>query len=486
MSHPNFFQLINIFSEQEIIGLQEYIDTSLVKDGCGMQLLLKEVLILLKKKSLEDHWKEVLGKKLYPKTTNCIEKLDKKMSALKKYAEQYLVICHLQKNPHTTKPLLLELLQQRSADKPYFNVFAERENYLHQGVKDIHYYQQLFLLHHQLHLHPKLPAFSQKDIHAEQVMNALDASFVLAKLRYSCELYAKATVYNKRSNIQLLDEAQKLAVSDWGAINPLFKIYSQLLHFHQSSTDYVCGFGELIQLIIKHLGSISKDEQIFLFFNLLNLASWRKRAHVFGFDKILYDLYAVGEEYDLFLQNKVFIDTLFINIIISKGAFNEIEEAKAFIDRYADYLTCEVREVAICLSESYLHFFQEEYQEAIVLLTGFTSFKDTYYNRSTILLISCYVGLYHQQGSKPNELDKVLSNFQRHLSRLSNKNTINADRLKSYKHFIKLVKGINMYILRYAGMWGIEAVQKKKLLDKLNKLQPIVNYDWLYKMITQL
>ena len=486
MSHPNFFQLINIFSEQEIIGLQEYIDTSLVKDRCVMQQLLIEVLNLLRKKSLEDDWKEALGKKLYPKATNCIEKLDQKMSALKKYAEQYLVICHLQKNPHMTKPLLLELLQQRAADKPYFNVLAERENHLHQGVKDIHYYQQLFLLHHQLHLHPTLPASSQKDVHAEQVMNALDASFVLAKLRYSCELYAKATVYNKRPNIQLLWEAQQLAVSDWGAINPLFKIYSQLLHYHQRSTDYACGFGELIQLIVKHLESISKDEQIFLFFNLLNLASWRKRAHVFGFDKILYDLYVIGEKYDLFLQNKVFIDTLFVNVIISKGAFYEIEEAMAFIDQYAGYLTNEVRAAAICLSESYLHFFQEEYQEAIVLLTEFKTFKDTYYNRATILLISCYVGLYHQQGSKPNELDKVLSNFQRHLSRLAKKNIINADRLKSYKHFIKLVKGINMYIFRYAGMWGIEAVQKKKLLDKLNELQPIVNYDWLYKMINRL
>lgn len=486
MSQPKNFQLINIFSDQEIIELREYLSTTLVKDGNVIQQLLEEVLILLKKKPLEDDWKEQLGKKLYPQTTNYIEKLDNKMSALKKYAEQYLVLRYLQKNPQTTKPLLLELLQQRTADAPYFNVLRERENYLNQGVKDIHYYQQVFSLHHQLHIHPNLPAYSQKDLHAEKVMTALDASYVLAKLRYSCELYSKATVENKEQTIYLLEEAQKLAASDWGKTNALFKIYSQLLRYHQGSDNYACGFGAFIQLVVQSLECISKEEQIFIFFNLLNLASWRKRERVFGFDKILYDLYNIGEQYDLFLQNKILSDTLFVNVIISKGAFNEIKEAEAFIKQYSDNLPNDTRIVATSLSESYLYFFQEKYQQAIVILEEFSNINITYYCRSTILLISCYVGIYQKQGVKPAELDKVIAKFQRYLNRLAAQGKINTGRLKSYKHFIKLVKGINEFLLKYAGQWGVETVQKKKLLNKLEQLHPVVNYDWLCKMINRL
>ena len=318
-----------------------------------------ELLTLLKpiisRKKVVTDWETTIGQQLFPNAKSPVNRLEQCCSQLKRYAEQFLIIQHIQTDTNHSQQWLLQALQARKAITAYKYTEAEVLRKLEQQpTRDIAYYQTRFELSHQQHINPYLQIYSAKNAAAEMAMDHADYLFVLNKLRYSCELYAKEQVLVKSYPIKLLSEAQALAVSEWGLKNPLLKLYNKILYFHQYA-DATEGFQEIINDFMTHRSLLGQVEQTFVLSNLMNLANWRLQLDRPTFLEILSQLYDIGLKINVFIIDGVLSDTTFLNILANKAEVKEYEKVIDLMEKYQRFLLEKYREIALDFGQAYIH-----------------------------------------------------------------------------------------------------------------------------------
>ena len=294
MSERKIITFLKIVSETELKGFQQYLNSGLVKEEKQMIELLSLLKPIVRRKEIVLDWETKIGQQLFPLAKSPVNRLEQRCSQLKSYAEQFLIIQHIQTDTDQKQQWLLKTLQARKAINAYKYAEAEVLRRLErQPTRDIAYHQISFELSHQQHINPHLQIYSTKNAAAEIAMDHADYLFVLNKLRYSCELYAKEQVLVKSYPIKLLAEAQALATSEWGLKNPLLKLYNKILYFHQYA-DATEGFQEIINDFMTHRSLLGQVEQTFVLSNLMNLANWRLQLDRPTFLEVLSELYDIG------------------------------------------------------------------------------------------------------------------------------------------------------------------------------------------------
>lgn len=479
-----FFSLLDVITKKEEAHLQAFLKNNYEKEASLLITLLKEIRLHKLKKKHIPNWKKELFEKFSKKEKITPVQFNRLIHRLNTCIEQFLTFRHLQKNLLDRKKLLFNILQKRNAHQASLNASYQVRKLIEQKQeRDIHYYQELFSFYHSLHLNPHLPAYEIADNLSEAALESIDRFYTLVKLRYCNELYSKNMVLNKVPNMPLLQEIQVMASSAWGQKNPLFYLYNQLVIFHQNP-NLSKEFSHLVQHFENHLHLLSNWEQIFIFINLLNLANDRKRRNIADFELVLSDLYDLGFEHNLILQNNIFNDTLFINIIQNKAIIGAFEKGKDLIKQYRARLPKKIRKTAVSLSLAYLLFHQGKFTKVIRLLDkmDIKSNNFSYHCRIKILTICCYSEILKQSKFRNKVLLNTKNSFHRYLNRQKNKTNVNPNRITAYKNFLRLIGLLNNQLV----LINVSKKSQKALLDKLNETTPIVAYSWFKKNIEEL
>jgi hypothetical protein len=319
--------------------------------------------------------KEAVFRQLFPDRPFNMNSLRKLMSALTQLVEEYLLTLEYGQERFLKKRLLAGIYGRRNL----FDLFQKSNLEL---IAELHaapcrsqdYYAQLFHLNREMFFYPATDRKTSGKELLEQAMENLDSYYTLTKLQLSAEMRTRENILAEKHSIRFLEEIVRESRQSFASKNLLNLVYLNILDLHQGSDDPAL-FPSAIALFRKIIPGIDRLEQQTILHHLLNhcvrlinLGQTQRRQELF-------ELYKLGIEFDLLIENNQITEITFSNIVATGASMQAFEWTKDFISNYAVFLNEEVREDINALSIALLHFNKMEYDETIEALLR-CSFSD--------------------------------------------------------------------------------------------------------------
>ena len=361
------------------------------------------------------------------------------MSDLCLLLEDFLVWQELEQEPERYQTLLRSALRRRQLDNLFFKSLKQAKQQFHQKPKrdkDYHYHQ--YEIGENLYFHPHVDKYADTNA-LSQLRTAsfhLDAFYLLTKLKHTCELLILRHIQGDTLPEELPIVALQLLQQDDLQPDPLVRIYVLAMQLLQSpdATKYA----QLKTLIFDHLPLNYPAEQRYLVVLLINIASLSLPAEHRASEML--ELYKLGLEHQVLLDDGYFGADHFNNIIAIGCALQEFDWVQQFINDYVGYLDNrqDLRSTIKKLFDAQLLFGQQQYTAVIKKLKKLHFEDFTYGLRAHTLLLRSWYEV-HRADASP-ELDVLCDSYRGYLHRKYREHAISAAIRDSNLRFIRILR----------------------------------------------
>ncbi|MEZ4776716.1 MAG: hypothetical protein R3D00_26305 [Bacteroidia bacterium] len=308
------------------------------------------------------------------------------------------------------------------------------------------------------------------------MMQNLDAFYMLSKMRYSTELRNRQNILSEEHDILLLDEIQKLVAEhpDF-ASNKVFEVYRDMLQLMENP-DNEAIFLRLEENFTKSLVLFSPAYQSSMIRYLINITI---QLYNNGKEKYLlkqFNLYQLGLEKELLLDDGYLPDSTFLNIIVSATVLKELEWTRLFISQFCEKISGEIQADAIRLGTAYLRFAEMNFRDSNDLLRQIETQEIPYQLRIRSLSLRNHFEVFLTDDSYyelVNYEAKAFDKFLRRDDRLLD------TRIEAYLEFISFIQ--KMAYLKTNFQWT--TLSRERLEKKLKGKKRIIAKQWLLEKI---
>ena len=329
---------------------------------------------------------------------------------------------------------------------------------------------QLKFCYQQLYEHPERSGRESGREEVDRLLHYLDFEYVLVKLRYACDLYARSLTYEEQPRLALweavLEHAEALAPD-----HPLVELYLRLsrLFMEKRTPEAYLQVEALFYRLAPDLGG---EDQRFVLIKLCSVCNYLLNYVDRSFAQKLFELFRFGLERDLLMEGPLFPDTTFLNICIVGAHCGAYDWTNRFIERYEKLLPPRLAGAAAGLGRATLLFRQGHYEQARLVLQDIRNPHIAYQIRIRSLLVRALLGEHLQH---PQYLATIRATVEAFIRFLYREPDLSAERKAGYRHFARSV--LRMAELRSDG-WSDPAA-RADLIQWIRSRQPLMLGDWL-------
>ncbi len=401
-------------------------------------------------------------KKLFPGQPISLSLQNKMLHTIASLLEDFLVWNRLQQQSNKKEFLLLESFKKRGMDKQFFSKAEKlRLALADKKVGDMDYHYDNYYLNFLIYGHPNLPK-AKGDEYAHDYNLSLDQFFYGAKFKSIAGIRCFKKYF--KGDADGLDGDQLLEFVDKDKLSgPQKAFYLLAVAFGAEIT--VPKYYELKDFVFKELHTFGSDlvDIYQLLFNYGVYCPLKDKK-----DRELFDLYVLGLENDLLLENGYLLEVNFNNLIILACRLKRFEWAKKFLEEKIDLIYIDNRKNVEAYSDAYISYSEGKYEEAVrKLMNGDLEFSIQFYtvNAKFVLLKTYYL---------MDDFDN-LYRFMDSLNVFLRRNTIqiSKENQKGMLNFVSHLKKI------------YQSDNKNELLDLKKRMEkePIYSKKWLLEQI---
>lgn len=390
------------------------------------------------------------------------KKIGNAISDLRARLIEYLYWKELEQNSLEKEILILKILEKRGLDNLVKKQIKNVTNISKKVPQNMWFWMNNLRLAHEKYYNLDLEKVAQESLKIEEVMKQLDNFSAIAKLKYSCEFFARTNIINESfKGIKYLDEVLTFKKNKIPPI--LYQCYRAALFLNKNKKekDYIF----LKNLVFKHLDELDDRDKHILISYLTNYAANKIREGNQNFAEELFALYKQGIKHEAFIIDGYFNDMHFGNIIHAGCRLKEYKWSQKFINNWGICLKDDIREEVIVFNKAFILYEMKNYEKAYEFLR--IEFKKNPFNaiKAKWLEIVCLFELEYS----PNLI---------------------IDRCKAFRQFIRrnkfivgsLEKGILNFIKFFLLLLEPNP-DKSKLLHKIEEIKYISYKSWLLEKI---
>lgn len=358
-------QILAKLTSEEVKGISLFIQSPYFATAIARKIL-EELLWFYPKFENGCLTNEEVFRRIFPDKRYDHKLLIKKFSEAYKVVESFLAHQLLKNN----KPLLGRLKAMSLQEKLDF---AEYDKFINKTVKaaeekssiyDDFDHQMLLQLQH---YYP----FSQKETTSfrttppDKANESIDYLYTINKLRFCCEYYCRASVYENTTGFTFKQEILAIA-HPLKTTYPLIDFYLELINLLSETREDVqlVTFKKLKERFQQELISLKPTDKHIVFRCLTNFTIEQLRYNRTGYQRIQFELYQLGIDSQLLRPKGYLSPTLFMNMVNTAISSKEFNYALFFIENYSKQLKEKQQEDYKNLAFTYLRFYQKDYDSA--------------------------------------------------------------------------------------------------------------------------
>lgn len=409
--------------------------------------------------------KKALFKKLFPNHEYSDIKLRNLSSEFVKLIEEYFLIRDFRENQLERHKNLLRVYKDRQLydqfEKLTDKMLKELEK---QPYRDEFYYRKYMDIR-AMRLEFSLPNNNQKRFeYLLEWDDFMEQYYLLSKNRIQLAIKAHLKIFKNTPKVKTTSIQENVLLT-------LFQYFDAL--YEAFEFDLFLKTKEYFELHFQELRRNNQDDFLKV---LINFAIRRMALDDKKYSSLVFDLYRLGLENGFYIDNKQMSGISFFNIVVCACKAEAFDWTATFIKDYSKYLPRSTRMENKKISLSYLHFYKQEYEEAIDLLVGASFIMEIPKTVARTHLIRCYYELYLKDPSYYDVLYAEMDSFERYLRR---RDELPKPKLDEHLHFLSFIKKV----LSIRNSKKLKPKQKDTLHKELEQQEHTVSRSWLKSIL---
>lgn len=347
-------------------------------------------------------------------------------------------------------------------------------------IKDQEYFERVFQLEQFTDQSIIMRGKNHAPVNIEKEEAALDIGFVLKKLKNGCDILNRMMIFNYKYDLGILHHLLPYIKERWSFFGeiPIINIYYRVLSAFLEP-DHHNRFFELVEFIEKNRSEINEEDLRRIYRYAINIGIELLNVDEKKFSRGTFRLYQAMIKDGLQLENDEIRDMDFKNIVTLSCRLKEFDWTKWFMDAHRGHLNVEFRKNTYNFCLAFYHYNQQNYQEALMLLSKL-NFKNPFY---LINAKSMQIKIFYEL----KEYDLLLSFLESFRLFLIRNKKISPSRISLNQNYVK-------YTRKFAQLLSSkEAVSKRNFQESLLKLKtellttqaPMLNKDWLLENLDE-
>jgi len=396
-------------------------------------------------------------------------KMRQVMHFLLKSTEEFLTYQELTENEVQSHLALSKVYRKRKLNKLFKKNIRTLEKLQKKApFRNRDYFDQEYLIQQENYAY--LSAFKRISLNLQEVSDTLDLTFLTDKLRQSVFMLSHQTVYKNEYEIGLLDEVlayveSKQELLDIPAIAMYYFGYKALTN--REEEHY---FNQLKSQLIEKAHFFPHSEIRDIYLMAINYCIGRMNAGEAAFIREAFELYQIGYERKILIENEQVSRVTFLNSITIALRLGEFTWVEQFIENFQHYLEERYRESFVRFSLARLNFERKNYDEAMQLLVQ-VEFDDILFNLNARTML---LKMYYEQ-DEFDALDSLLGSTNTYLQRKK----VMGYHKSNYKNIIRFTKKLTR-------INPFEKTEREKLQQQIEEANPLTEKRWLLEQLQAL
>ncbi len=386
------------------------------------------------------------------------------MNYLLKLAEQFIGTQRFLRNPQRQNCNLLNEFSERKLEKHYHFLYRKVEGELEGALIDtdgLRYRHELAEAASRHFIRQQVRSF---DPHLQQAADALDQSYFIQKLKYSCEMLNRQAIISADYELSFIEEVCRFLEQQPERI-PLADIY---LHIYRSlAQDSDAHFSRLIELMLQHFEKIQPLERREAYLYAINFCARRIRQGKEEYVPTVLGLYMQGISDESLFEEGYLSHWTYTNVVKLALRQKDYAWAERFIREYSGKLAPQSRADALHFNLAELLYQKEQYGEVLSHLSQL-NFSDLFYHigSRTVLAKTYY---------ESDEVESLLSLMASFSVFLRRNRKISPALKNTYLNFCNLLVQI----------LNDKPGKREKVRAQIESTQPLAERAWLMKVWEQ-
>ncbi|MCB0651476.1 MAG: hypothetical protein KDC85_09400 [Saprospiraceae bacterium] len=360
------------------------------------------------------------------------------------------------------------------------NSKKERDELESIRIKDQDYFERVFQLERFIDQSIIMRGRKHTPVYFEKMEEALEIGFILNKLKNGCDMLNRMMIFNYKYDLGILNLLLPYIKERWSFFGeiPTINIYYRVLYTFLEP-DQHNRFFELVEFIEKNRSQINTEDLTLIYRYAINNGIQLLNVDEKNFSRGTFRLYQAMIKDGLHLENNEIRDMDFKNIVTLACRLKEFDWTKWFMDAHRGNLNVEFRKNTYNFCMAFYYYNQQNYQEALVLLSKL-NYKNAFY---LINAKSMQIKIFYEL----KEYDLLLSFLESYRLFLIRNKKISPSRININQNFVK-------YTRKFIQLLNSkEAYSKKNFHEHLLKLKvelletkaPMLNKDWLLENLEE-
>ena len=477
--NPIGIDLLNNFSEKEIIGLSAFVNCTHFNTDKYVVRLLEVLKREVLGKTFEGEmrlrvYEKVFSEKVPAKgwTEDQRKLMSAKLTGLTRLAERFLAIEALEENQVYRSDLVYQKLLEKRQYALFQRKMKQEEKILAaQAEKDLTHHSRCDVLEKSRldYLHQTGKIYQKNNI--SEMLHHSNMRYFLQQLNLYVTVLSLEQISDNEFDKSSLDIALQLLDLPQYADAPMLQVYKATIHLMKTPNDVTCHI--LLDLLAQHAAHIPKSDlngfystvtNFYIRQILIGQASYRD----------LFEVYRVMESHDLLVEEGFVPAGKLKNVIIAACRVSEFEWSKNILEKYKPLIRSSVRKSVCHFTVGVIAFYRKDYDTAIHHFIRVENVNNDYdLNSRTMIMKSHY------------ENDKDFDNRTVQIFRINEKffkenKYLPYKRKRGYKNFCQIL--INLYKFRHRST----KMTLESIKEKLEKQDVNSDRNWLLEKIKAL
>lgn len=263
----------------------------------------------------------------------------------------------------------------------------------------------------------------------QDIADSLDTSYLIEKLKVSCNMLFHARVYKITFNVRFLDEVITYVQSMDLEAHPAVAIYYYVYRGFTEADELGQNVSLLRDTVVANRKLLTVIDRRYVFLMAINICISNMNQGQEPYVREAFEWYRLGFEEDIIAKNGLLTRATYLNVISIAIKLKEYDWALSFIDNFTHQLEDDIRDNTESFARARLGYEQQDYDTVMPLLVQ-VDFKHPVYN---LLAKTLLLKIYHELDEYDlleSQVDSMLTYIRRkQLSDLHRDNFNNIARL---------------------------------------------------------
>ncbi len=418
--------------------------------------------------------REDLYAALYPGKTFKDGTLRVKLRQFTQLVEDFLAWRQMQQDSRLRQRMLLEAYSERDL----YDLFARETDKAVRAqeasnTRDLDYFQHQSALLYQWYYHPSTDKYSAGQDALDQLSDAVDSYFVLAKFRQALATKNLETILARKYPLRFWESIKEEHESGLLKGNPVAELYLQLFRLLETNSDE--DFELFKEQFRAQQGELPQADLPSIYYTALNFLSRQINRGRAEYYPELLEWYQLGLTEDLLLSRGQISEVTFNNIVLLGYRSGAFDWTDSFVEEYADRLDVKVVKDAVAGSRGLGCFYRGQFANAIAELYNH-QFSRAYQLRIRLTIIRA---MYEQFRTGGSDYDRIMTTIQSFEAYMKRNKTFAERILQPYRNHLYLLRGLLQLDLNRAKTRERKAWLEQALLERPN----VIAKEWLQKKV---